>query len=480
MSDIVIDIYGSTSKLSGDFPKGLVREVTSYPVEGAKFSPTYKKGLWDGRKHLFKATSNTFPTGLIPQVVEACGGDVTINDHRVIPTPQGGTYDLVGVSMTGKYAYQLEAVKAAIAAKQGILQLATGSGKTECACAITKYLGLPTLFVVGSRELLYQAHSRFVKRLGASEGQIGMVGDGIWEPGSWVTVATVGTLEARINTQECQDLLKATEVLFVDEAHHAGAETWYDVCTLCTAGYRYGLSGTPLDRTDGANLRLLGTIGDVIYTVSNKFLVENGISARAEIIFSKVTEPVIKKKTPYPTAYKQGVSDNPNMLSLVVDWVKIFHAQGLGCLVLCEEIAHGKAIDEALWTATDGQFIPHVFIHGSETAEVRANTLKDFAEGRLPVMLASSILDEGVDVPTIDALIVAGSRKSTIKTMQRLGRGLRGKKLIVIEFSNFCHDFLLRHSLQRYEDYKKEDCFPIHQSAPNAELVKRLWNAQSK
>ena len=81
-----------------------------------------------------------------------------------------------------------------------------------------------------------------------------------------------------------------------------------------------------------------------------------------------------------------------------------------------------------------------------------------------------------VDVPTIDALLCVGSKKSRIKTMQRLGRGLRGKKLIVVEFANFTHDYLLKHSLMRLKDYKNEDCFIIRQSPPNADLVDELWN----
>jgi superfamily II DNA or RNA helicase len=359
-----------------------------------------------------------------------------------------------------------------------LLEDYTVTHNTEISCAITKYLGLPTLFMVTTRELLYQARERFLKRLNVTEEEVGIIGDGHWEPGTWVTIATVDTLESRVGKTECQDFLKTIKVLFADECHHLGSETWFEICTLCPADYRYGLSGTPMDRTDGANLRLLGAIGDIIVDIPNKFLVENGISARSSIIFSKVTAPVLPKKTPYATAYKQGIVDNPNALSMIVDWVKVFASLNLGTLVLCEEIAHGKAIDEALWTATDGVFIPHQFIYGEEATDVRRNTLKDFAEGRLPVLIASTILDEGVDVPTIDALILAGSRKSRIKTMQRLGRGLRGKKLIAVEFANFCHDHLLRHSLQRYEDYKKEDCFPLYQSGPDVELIKKIWYAE--
>jgi superfamily II DNA or RNA helicase len=148
----------------------------------------------------------------------------------------------------------------------------------------------------------------------------------------------------------------------------------------------------------------------------------------------------------------------------------------MSTLILVEQINHGKMIDDALWTQTGGEFIPHAFIHGDEDTDVRENTLKDFADKTLGVLIASTILDEGVDVPAIDALICAGSRKSRIKTLQRLGRGLRGRKLVVVEFANYTHDFLLRHSLERLEDYQKEDCFNIYQAKPDVALIEKIWN----
>jgi len=473
-----IHIYGSMSVLKGDYPKSAIHIATSYPVAGAEWSKSYQRGLWDGRKRLFNKRTGAFPTGLVATVGEVCddmGYEVEIVDHRPVPTVGNRTFDIQGVSMTGNYAYQLSACKAMVDQKQGIVKVATNGGKTEIACAVTNYLGLKTLFVVTSRELLYQARERFKTRLGLTDKEIGIVGDGHWSPGSLVTIATVGTLESRIDTQECQDLVQNTEVLFLDECHHVGSETWYTVSVLCPAFYRFGLSGTPLDRTDGANLRLIAATGSVIFEVNNKELVELGISAKAEIIFDQITQPILKKNIRYPTAYKQGVSENPELLERVVEWTQVFKQQGLGTLILVEEIAQGNLLDNMLWTQTNGVFIPHQFIYGEEDTDVRQKALKDFASGNLPVLIASTILDEGVDVPTIDALILAGSRKSRIRTMQRLGRGLRGKKLIVVEFANYCHKYLTKHSLKRLEDYKAEDCFGIHMSGPDAVLVKKLW-----
>lgn len=904
MTDATIHIYGPYSQLKGSYPVAVVKQATSYPVEGAFFSKAYKQGRWDGRKHLFNARTGAFPTGLLKVVQEALEGQeiaVTIEDHRDIPTPSKAGFDLQGVSFEYPYDYQLAACQTMVKEKQGIVKIATGGGKTELSCAVTQYLGLPTLFVVSTQELMYQGRKRFMKRLGLGENEVGIIGDDIWEPGSLVTVAMLPTLAARMSTPACQSLLKSIDVLFIDECHHAGAESWFALSTLCPAYYRYGLSvgrrsmvswkaegkeyyttieelahrygltgagmvtpasdvqvlsfdgdsfvwakldsviahhlgekqlfkvktsynktllvtedhsvmrvvrgrldadeyartghksfvphieacrgadlqvgdylltpdmpehsegvrtldlaqcaqglnisvtpetvklkyskagavpryidvedfsvllglflgdgwldtnrvslsvheaqvdefltalspltntlnitpsisrrdatkaveirlgskllhsvfvslglencsasnkripeavwswdysaflklidglvmsdgslscrgnkqrvvyntvsrllaldvvhllrkvgivagvsraapkeggvdhtgkqiqgrhtrffvgwsahgsssggycgsgryplelskgyfsglpvkikeispvlsspselvydlcvdaspmfvangllvhnsGTPLDRTDGANLRLIAATGEVIINLPNKFLVDRGVSARANIIFDKVTEPVLKKKgIRYNTAYKQGVTENPQLLNKIVSWARDFRAAGLNTLILCEEIAHGRLIDDALWTheALGGVFIPHQFIYGDESTEVRQNALDQFAKGEMPVLIASTILDEGIDVPTIDALILAGSRKSRIRTMQRLGRGLRGDKLIVVEFANFCHKYLLEHSLKRLQDYKSEECFPIHHSEPNPDLIDRIWNGNS-
>jgi superfamily II DNA or RNA helicase len=472
-----ITIHGPHAILKGDYDKTLVRMTTSYPVQGHKFSKAFRTGKWDGRKHLFRPRTGAFPTGLCAAVkgaLTAEGVEVGVEDLRPIPTPSESGFDLNGITFDAPYDYQLEACKKMIAAKQGVVKIATGGGKTEIACAVTQYLGLKTLFLVPSKQLMYQSQQRFIERLELSPAEVGIVGDSKWQPGSLVTIASIDTLESRMDTVDCQDLIKSAEVLFMDECHGVGSDTYYTVATLCPAFYRYGLSATPLDRTDGANMMLLAATGEMIIDIPLKTLVERGVCAQGKIIFDKITEPVLKKRIQYATAYKQGVSENPQLLRKVIDWTEIFYDMGLGVLILCEEIQHGRTIDDALWTETS-KLVPHQFIHGTEDMDVRRSAIENFDSRRLPVLIASTIMDQGVDVQTIDALILAGSRKSKIRTLQRLGRGLRGDKLIVVDFANFAHQYLLKHSYQRLQDLKDEDCFPIHYSAPDADLVKKLW-----
>jgi superfamily II DNA or RNA helicase len=479
-----IHIHGCTSFLRGeDLPWKELRLATSWLVDGHEYASSYQKGVWDGRKNLMNLRNGSFPTGLLNIVLETLKGNGVQGDlveHRMDPLSGSRTdtdFEVHGAAMTGKYAWQLDVVKTMVARKQGVVRVATNGGKTTLSASVTKYLNLKTLFTVTSVELLYQVQKMFAKRLDIPLEDVGIIGDGHWSPKSWVTVAIVDTLEARLDTQDCIDFLESIEVLFIDEAHHTGSDTWYSVVSLCPAFYRFGLSGTPLDRTDGANLRLLAATGDIIVDIGNKFLVELGVSAKAHIVFDKITGPVLPRKTKYPSAYKQGVTDNEQLNEKVLAWTTAGVDAGLSVLILVSEIAHGKFLDEQLWTNVDGKFIPHQFIWGDESSEVRSTALTEFGERRLPVLLASTILNEGVDVPTIDMIICAGAKKSKIQTLQRLGRGLRGDKLIVVEFSNFCHDYLLRHSMQRLQDYKNEECFPIYQcTEPSSAFVQKLWD----
>ena len=80
------------------------------------------------------------------------------------------------------------------------------------------------------------------------------------------------------------------------------------------------------------------------------------------------------------------------------------------------------------------------------------------------VLIASKIFDQGVDIPELDALILAGSGKSSARALQRIGRVIRGypgkKWANVIEFWDNAK-YLESHSSARLKIYKSEPAFQI-------------------
>jgi superfamily II DNA or RNA helicase len=468
-----IVIQGTDAKIEGTFPVQPILDATSYLQPGYRFTAQYRSKQWDGRIKLFKQVTRTFPAGLTQIVLKALRKEqvqVQVDDQRNCPgqpQPVSGL-SLQGVRFDYPFDYQPECAQALVAARRGVAAVATNGGKTVISALVIKMLRLPTLFMVPNLELLRQTSKMFRAYLGLQPNDsrdVGVVGDGAWNPGRWVTVATVDTLYARIGKDECRNFLKSVKVVFADECHHVASDSWYQVMRFCDAYYRFGLSGTPLKRSDGADLRLIGVTGPVAHTVRNKELIDRGISVQPTIQVHKITKPVIAKRTKWQEVYQLGIVENTwrntKLCLLTAELVN----QGLSVLMLVKEIKHGEILDAKLWQSPQQGFIPHQFINGQETSEVRQKALDDFRKGELKVIIATSILDEGVDIPNIDALVLAGGGKSSIRTLQRVGRGLRKggnvDHLTVIDTADFTHPYLTRHSMKRLHDYRAEECFKI-------------------
>jgi len=472
MSATII-IEGSEARIDGQFPLAPVIDATSYYKQGYQFMPKYLRGFWDGRVKLFSKLKRTFPAGLaqdVKAVLEEEGVQVQIDDRRARPAISPVTKDITlhGVSFDYPYDYQLDAMEKMILDQRGIAAIATNGGKTEIACLISACLRVPTLFCVPGKELLHQTQRRFATRLQVPQGQIGIIGDGKFELNPWITVSTVASLFQRLTKKHepTWDLLTSTDLLFLDECHKAGSDSWYQVAKACDAFFRFGLSGTPLKRTDGADMRLLAVTGPVLVEIRNKHLIERGISSEVEVQMLSIRKPTIPKGVLYPEAYKTGIVANVYRNRAAAVMADKFVRKGKSVVVLVKEIAHGWELDKRLWTFKQRSFLTHQFINGTMDSDVRQKALRDFENGDLKVLIATSILDEGVDIPNIDVLIMAGGGKSSIKTLQRVGRGIRlggSGKLIVVDFADFHNHYLLEHSLQRLRDYKGEDCFEIKQ-----------------
>lgn len=465
-----ITIDGAVAQITGDYPIGIVREVTSYYKQGYQFTPRYRSGHWDGKVHLLSRLRKTFPAGLVEDVRSALienGTKVMVDDHRSCPPipPIDKFINLQGVSFDYPYDYQPDCMEQMILKKRGVIAVATNGGKSEIACLVIACLRLPTLFLVPGKDLLYQTRKRFAERLDMHEIDIGIIGDGHWNPKQWITVATIDTLSNRLKKDYCREFLQSVDIMFADECHHVGSDSAYKVLSNCSAYFRYGMSGTPLKRSDGADLRLIAATGPVIYEIRNKELIERGVSSEVEIHFHKIKKPTLDKKMPYQDVREEGIVENLARNRKICSVASDFASQDKRVLILVRELAHGHELDKRLWTNKQIDFTPHQFINGKEEMEVRLSALRDFERGDLKILIATSILDEGVDIPNIDVLIFAGGGKSSIKTMQRVGRGIRrgdgNKRLIVVDFADFQHRYLLDHSFQRFNDYKAEDCFDI-------------------
>jgi len=337
------------------------------------------------------------------------------------------------------------------------------SGKTAIASALTKHLSIPTLFLVSSIDLVKQTRKVFATRLGLPLEDIGFIGDSNLQLGSWITVGTPDTLINRLEDKIIRKFLDKIDLVFADEVHTAGSETFYEVLDSIPAYYRCGLSGTPLNRSDGANLKIIAQTGDICFEVPNKQLIDLGVSARPHIEFIKVGKPDLSKHKGlnWHSVDKIAITENKELNSKIVSKVNKLLDQGLFPIVLIDKIDHGDILENLLKKSG----VKVKFSFGDLESEERESLLKQYANREIDCLIGSSILDTGIDCPEIDAIVFASGGKSVVRTLQRIGRGMRIRpdkdKVYIVDFANFCHKWLTKHSLERIKTYKKEDCFHI-------------------
>jgi superfamily II DNA or RNA helicase len=166
------------------------------------------------------------------------------------------------------YEYQEKAVNEAIKAKNGVLVMPCGSGKTQCGLEIIARIGGRALWLTHTHDLLMQSKERAISVL---EGvKCGTITAGKVDIGEHITFATVQTM-AKIDLSAYRD---AFDIIIVDEcAHCAGTPTkvtqFYKVVSSLCARYKFGLTATP-KRADGLQACMFALLGDKIHEVTKE------------------------------------------------------------------------------------------------------------------------------------------------------------------------------------------------------------------
>jgi superfamily II DNA or RNA helicase len=162
----------------------------------------------------------------------------------------------------------------------------------------------------------------------------------------------------------------------------------------------------------------------------------------------------------YQEIYNNYVVENEERNQKIVDAARQLVQAGRRVLILIVRKNHGKILQEMLETD-----LTVASLDGSNKTEDRLEAIRAMRAGEVNVLIASKIFDQGVDIPELDALILAGSGKSTGRALQRIGRVIRTgpkskKDAVVVDFYDNCK-YLRDHSRSRYKIYSTEPEFRI-------------------
>lgn len=459
-----------------------LQQILSYHVQGYEQTDAYQTGAWDGRSSFYEMRHHRFPSGFVPIVHKSLtnlGYKVSLR-RRPLPEPRGPEYPEVdGFGYDDdRYAYQWNTTCQLIRHGRMIAQVATGGGKSRIAQIATARIGRPTLFLTTRKVLMYQMQRHFQNMI-AEMGkyhpsvkgkQVGVLGDGKWEPKAWINVGMVQTISARLKPASSREpkakqnaqankimktrkLLEHFEFVILEEAHEASGNNYYDIMKRCkNAEYRLALTATPFMKDDEeANMNLMGCAGPIGIRVSEKQLIDSGILAKPYFKYLVPERPkYLLRTTGWGPAYRLGIVESVSRNALILREAIMGNRAGLSVLVLVKQKKHGKLLERAFKSNN----LKTKFIFGESTRAVRAASLEALEKGELDVLIGSNILDVGVDVPALGMVILAGGGKAEVELRQRIGRGLRAKKkggnvAFIVDFFDKHNKHLQKHSLAR-------------------------------
>jgi len=491
--EVTVDNINCVLTKSKSSERDFVEETLSFWVSGAEYSQAYRKGYWDGYRRLYRRGARNFLSGLLPLVAKACaGGNITLSiiDRRDRPKRAISTnlsteswVSLLESSGIRNPSYarcklQVDGIKTILHNRfgdlrwsRGIIQLPTGTGKTILAAGLIQTLyDLPSLFLVDRKDPLWQTKEVFEKLF---DDKIGIIGDGKLDI-QHHTVATVQSVSNALkSSRPFARYLGTIGLLVVDECHKVANNNYLKVIRNIPAYFRIGLSATALERESVDTLYLIGALGDVIYELSSQEAVKRGFLAKPIVRFIQIKEPVINThaiysgnveerqqaaRENYQEVYRVGVVENETRNKRIIRFTKKAFEKGYPTMVLVRSLYHGRALTRNIRKSLPEAVVE--YLSGADASIRRRETTRRFRSGKVDVLIASTIFDEAVDIPNIRYLILAGGGKSPIKSIQRIGRGMRKKKgeniLRVIDFFDQTHKYLLEHSLARLKVYERK------------------------
>lgn len=384
-----------------------------------------------------------FPTGLLPRVVSSFMSaelPFEMKDERKRPPKLSNKYVLKESFPPMRY-YQRAAARLVEEKGRGIIVAPTGTGKTKMVMRMIWDLGVKTLIITPGKSITDNMFDECIKYFG--KGQVAKLST---KSGKTKSI-NVCNIQALVRLDPA--LLADVEAVFIDEFHHAAAETYQEVNLkhLKNCYYRIGVTATNF-RNDGSDMSLEGVLSEVLYDYSiaraltDKFLVQPAF----RVVYTQCPH-----NDNYQKEYKAGIVENVPRNEEIADIVKEHDKDST--LVLVQQLEHGETLKS---------LIPgSIFLHGEEKDDVRQNAMEDFRRGKVRCLIGTSVIGEGVDLPRANVLVMAGGGKAKSQIMQNVGRVLRpfeGKsEAIVYDFTDEGSRYLSEHSQLRQEIYKMYD-----------------------
>ena len=431
-------VFDTSNPVAKDVVVKAVKEAVR-ELGGDKFSLTYNvRGIDDYGRPVLK--SRRYPLArfldnygkvavkavLVPKVIEKlreAGFKV-----EGLPKREWGRVraELKGVKLR---PYQEEALRKWLEnGKRGVVVIPTGGGKTIVALAAIAKLGLPTLIVVPTTDLVKQWRTKIAKLLGIPEEEVGEGRD--IKP---ITVTTYQSL-----ARHWRDYLGKFALVVTDETHHVPAQTFLRALSAIDAPYRLGLTATP-ERQDQNTHVITALTGKVVTRLTPVDLMREGYLAPVKVDYVEVTptedeerkyQELLRearnlhgsKRAAFMNKAKAVLATSKKKDEKIVDLVKDAVREGRRVIVFCEYLEQAKHLADRLKKELGAGEVAE--LNGKMSRKAREKSIERF-KSTAKVLVVTPAGNEGLDIPSADTAVFASFKRSEISFIQRIGRVIR-------------------------------------------------------
>lgn len=366
------------------------------------------------------------------------------------------------------------AIKKALTSKRGLIQAATGAGKTFMICGILKYLynilgEYPNTLIVVPTQYLMESFKKSLESVGIPSE---LYSDCRGEL-SGIVVAHPKSILNDIDNNVLD--FSNLKVLIGDEAHHTSCATWTKVFdSAINAEIVLGFSASIVDSRRLPILKISdleydealvwSSTGDILLDIPPSYYTDGSVLAQccvariANIISEPVTNP--KNWSQVRSIQLESEARSQTVVSTVLSLLK----HNLKSLILLNTRNHGfKLLELFSKCGIESEVVcsygglKYYQIQNGEIVSLPSDTMEKFKTGEIKVLIGTSHIYEGVDILNLDAVVMAVVGKNSRRIIQGVGRSLRrtknGRYAYVIDFMDHGSGILSYHSTLRRKIY---------------------------
>ena len=444
----------------------------TFEVPGARFMPTYRNKIWDGKIRLYSVASNEIYVGLLPYIEEfAKRNDIDIEYKEGVRNERKyGTSELdrfVGrgsPKSKGKTLqirdYQMAAFNHAVRNNRSLLLSPTASGKSLIIYLLTSwYESDKVLILVPTTSLVEQMYSDFID-YGYDETKMQKIYQGhSKEITKQVVISTWQSLY-----KMPRKFFEKFGCILGDEVHLFKAKSLTNIMNkMQDTQYRHGFTGT-LDGSQTHRLILEGLFGSVNKVTTTKELMENKTLANLNIKCIVLQYPEVDCKFMKDQNFQDEVDlivRDERRNEFIVNLTT--HLKGNTLLLFQFVEKHGAVLYDMLKDLDRKVF----YVHGGTDTQTRENIREITEKEKSAIIVAAyGTFSTGINIRNLHNVIFSSPSKSRIRVLQSIGRGLRqGTEKSTATLYDIAADFTwksrqnftLRHFMERINIYNEEE-----------------------